>query len=362
MKITEVQTIPIDPTRHAVLGYLVLVKTDAGIDGIGEIAADCYPDTVAFVIRRMQLEGRDPMAIEALWQSLYQGTFWRGGPIYTSAVSGVEQALWDIKGKALGAPVYQLLGGKVNERIKLYTHTHFLSQTPDEFATSAAEAVALGYEAVKFDPLGEAHQRLGIEEMRMAVERVRATREAVGPDIDILIEGHGRLSPNAAIRVGRLLEEFEPFFFEEPVPPENPAEMAKVATSIGIPLAAGERLYTRWAFRELLEQQVIDYVQPDLCHCGGFLEGYRIAMMAETYHVRVMPHNPNGPISTLVGLHLGACTANFEMLEYPRRPADAVSVLRGEPEVEDGHLAVPEGPGWGVELDEELLIGFEPEV
>ena len=362
VKITAVKTIPIDRARHGVLGYLVTVETDEGIVGLGEVAADCHPATVAFAIRGMDLVGRDPMAIEALWQTFYQQQFWRGGPIWTSAISGVEQALWDIKGKALGVPVYQLLGGKLREEIPLYTHTLFGNQSPGEFATSAREAVALGFKAVKFDPLGLAQQRMDIGEMRLAVERVRATRAAVGDDVDILIEGHGRLSPNTAIRMARMFEEFNPFFFEEPVPPENVDEMAKVAAAINIPVAAGERLYTRWSFRELLEKQAVDYIQPDLCHCGGFYEGTKIATLAETYHIRVLPHNPNGPISTLVGVHLGACTANFEMLEYPRQPEDRVVVLKNMPVVEHGAIRVPEGPGWGVEIDEEALAEFSPEV
>ena len=362
VKITAVKTIPIDRARHGVLGYLVTVETDEGIVGLGEVAADCHPATVAFAIRGMDLVGRDPMAIEALWQTFYQQQFWRGGPIWTSAISGVEQALWDIKGKALGVPVYQLLGGKLREEIPLYTHTLFGNQSPGEFATSAREAVALGFKAVKFDPLGLAQQRMDIGEMRLAVERVRATRAAVGDDVDILIEGHGRLSPNTAIRMARMFEEFNPFFFEEPVPPENVDEMAKVAAAINIPVAAGERLYTRWSFRELLEKQAVDYIQPDLCHCGGFYEGHKIATLAETYHIRVLPHNPNGPISTLVGVHLGAYTANFEMLEYPRQPEDRVVVLKNMPVVEHGAIRVPEGPGWGVEIDEEALAEFSPEV
>jgi len=292
MKITAVKTIPIDRARHGVLGYLVTVETDEGILGLGEVAADCHPATVAFAIRRMDLVGRDPMAIEALWQTFYQQQFWRGGPIWTSAISGVEQALWDIKGKALGVPVYQLLGGMLRQQIPLYTHTLFGDQSPEEFAASATEAVALGFRAVKFDPLGHAQQRMDIGEMRLAVERVRATREAVGDEVEILIEGHGRLSPNTAIRLARMFEEFNPFFFEEPVPPENVDEMAKVAAAINIPVAAGERLYTRWSFRELLEKQAVDYIQPDLCHCGGFYEGHKIATLAETYHIRFLPHNP----------------------------------------------------------------------
>jgi galactonate dehydratase len=362
MKITEVQTIPITRMQHGTLGYLVLVRTDEDIIGLGEVAADCHPQTTAFAIRQMDLIGRDPMAIEQFWQDLYQGSFWRGGPIWTSAISGVEQALWDIKGKQLGAPVYQLLGGKLRDRIELYTHTLFGNQSPEEFAASARQAVELGFRAVKCDPLGNAQQRMNIAEMRLAAERIAATREAVGEEVEILIEGHGRLNPNTAIRMANLLEDYNPFFYEEPVPPENFDEMAKVAAAINIPVATGERLYTRWSFRELLEMQAVDYIQPDLCHCGGFYEGFKIATLAETYHVRVLPHNPNGPISTLVGVHLGACTANFEMLEYPRRPAGHKSILKNMPEAENGSIAVPDRPGWGVEIDEEALTEFTPEV
>ena len=261
MQITQVHTIPIDSMRHGVLGYLVQVETDAGITGLGEVAADCHPATVALAIRQMDLKGRDPMAIEQLWQNLYQGSFWRGGPIWTSAISGVEQALWDIKGKHLGVPVYQLLGGQLTDRIKLYTHTLFGDQSPDDFAQSARQAVDAGFQAVKFDPLSPAQQRMDPGQMRTAVQRVKATRQAVGDEVDILIEGHGRLSPNMAIRMARLFEEFDPFLFEEPVPPENADEMAKVAAAVQIPIAAGERLYTRWSFRQLLEKQAVDYIQ-----------------------------------------------------------------------------------------------------
>ena len=356
MRITEVQTVRVPAQRHAELGYLLLVHTDEGITGLGEVASDCHRDTVAHAIGQMDLVGRDPGRIESFWLSFgVQDTFWRGGPIWYSAVSAVEQALWDIKGRQLGAPVYELLGGRVRDRIKLYTHTRFGDTTPGDFAASAADAMAAGFPAVKFDPLGNAHQAMSPQEMRLAVDRVRATREAIGPDAGLLIEGHGRLSPNMAIRMAHRFEEFDPFFFEEPVPPENVDEMAKVAASVNVPIATGERLYTRWGFRDLLEKQAADYIQPDLCHCGGFAEGRKIAAMAETYHVRVLPHNPNGPISTLVGLHLGACTPNFEMLEYPRRPGDLVPLLKGLPEPSEGYIDVPEKPGWGVEVDEEVL-------
>ena len=361
MLITSIETRLIPPPGHGRLGYLLIVDTDEGIRGLGEIASDCHPGTVAHAVRQMRLEGRDARNIEDFWRHMNESTFWRGGPIWTSAVSAVEQALWDLKGKQLGVPVHQLVGGMLRERIPLYTHTLFGTQSPQEFAASAREAVELGFGAVKFDPLGGAQQTMAPKAVDLAVERVAATREAVGPDVGILIEGHGRLSPNTAIRMARLFEAFDPFFYEEPVPPENVEEMARVAAAIDIPVATGERLYTRWGFRELLERQAADYIQPDLCHCGGFGEARKIAAMAETYHVRVIPHNPNGPISTLVGVHLGACTANFEMLEYARQPDDPVPVLRGVPAAVDGHIEVPTAPGWGVELDEDVLAQFPPE-
>ncbi len=361
MKITEVKTYPIDLEGHGRMGYLIVVRTDRGITGLGEAAADCHASTVAHAIGQMSLVGRNPGNIELFWQDMYHGTFWRGGPIWTSAVSGVEQALWDIKGKALDAPVYELVGGAVRDRVKLYTHTLFGDQSPDEFAASAREAVDLGFRAVKFDPFGLAEQRMDIPDMRIAVERIRATRKAVGEDRDILIEGHGRLSPNMAIRMGRLMEPFNPFYFEEPVPPENVDEMLKVSSAINVPIATGERLYTRWAYRDLIEKQAADYIQPDLCHCGGFGEGRKIAAMAETYHVRVLPHNPNGPLSTMVWVHFGICTPNFEMLEYPRQPTGRNELLQNLPEVVNGTIAAPTGAGWGIELNEDELSRYTPD-
>ena len=361
MKIVSVQTIQVDTKGHGTLGYLVVVRTDDGLAGVGEIASDCHPATVAHAVRRLRLVGNDPSRIEATFQDLHGGAFWRGGPIHTSAVSAVEQALWDLKGKRLGVPVYELVGGRVRDRVQLYTHARFGREGNDEFVASAREAMDLGFRAVKFDPLGLAQIQLSGPELREAVERVHVIREAVGDDAEILIEGHGRLGADAAIRFADAVVEYEPFFFEEPCPPENPEEIARVAAATPIPIAAGERCYGRWDFRPLLETGALAYVQPDLCHCGGFWEGRKIAALAEVYRARVMPHNPNGPISTLVGVHLAACTPNFGMLEFPRQPAERPQVLRGLPEVVDGHIDVPDAPGWGVEIDEDVLREFPAE-
>ncbi len=358
MKITEIQTIPIGNAR------LVRVLTDEGIEGIGEVAHDCHPATVAFAIRQMPLVGTDPRRIEEFWLRMYERTFWRGGSIHTSAISGVEHALWDIKAKALGVPVNHLVGGPMRESVKVYTHFGARSGAPEEYAASAVTAVEMGFRALKADPFQPENFGLDAAAMRAATDRIRRTREAVGDDVDILIECHGLLNASTAIRVGKMLEEFSPLFYEESVPPENVDEMAKVAAAVDIPLATGERLYTRYAFREVLEKQIVAYIQPDLCHCGGFNEGRKIAAMAEPYHVKVCPHNPNGPISTLVGAHFGACTANFEMLEMmrPDSPrADLSPLFDQMPAPEDGFLEVPDRPGWGVELTKDFLIKFPPE-
>ena len=311
MKITAVETRRIQPGRHSTLGYLVLVHTEDGITGLGEIAADCHPATVAHCVRQMNVVGRDARNIEAFGLYAGQSTFWRGGPIWSSAVSAVEQALWDIKGKRLGAPVYELMGGTVRDRIKLYTHTRFGDESADDFAASALDAVRLGFAAVKFDPFGLAYQKMDPAEMC-----------------------HRRMST----RWPRCRQ-----------PSTSPWQRASGCTRAG-------------GFAELLEKQAAVYIQPDLCHCGGFGEGRKIAAMAEVYHVRVLPHNPNGPISTVVGVHLGACTPNFEMLEYPRQVDDLVPLLRGVPQAVDGHLGLPTGPGWGVEVDEDVLAQFPAEV
>ena len=351
MKTTAIQMIPVRYMR------VVKIETDEGITGLGEVI-DCHFETVAFAISQLPLVGKDPTRIEEFWQQMYHRTFWRGGPIWTSVISGVEQALWDIKAKALGVPVNHLLGGPLREKIKLYSNLGRVN-TPEECVRAALDRVEKGYKAIKFDPFGSAYQTIDGKEMRASMAKVKAVREAIGEDIDLLIEAHGRFNPNTAIRLGRMLEDFHPFFYEEPVPPENVDEMAKVAESVNIPIATGERLYTRWGFRELLEKQIADYIQPDLCHTGGFWEGRKIAAMAEVYHVRVIPHNPNGPISSIVAVHLGACTPNFEMLEYPQRSVEVDAILKEPLSPQDGYLAVPTGPGWGVELNEEAIArGF----
>ena len=338
---------------------LVKVLTDEGLYGWGEATLEGKEQTVMQAVAELAryLEGQDPFRIEQHWQQMYRGAFWVGGPVLNSAISGVEQALWDIKGKALGVPVYELLGGKCRDRVRAYANGWSRgARTPDDFARLAVETVGMGYTALKWDPFGDAGLFIHKEAADPAVECVRAVREAVGSAMDLLIEVHGRLSPANAIRIAHLLEEFFPFFYEEPVPPENIDALALVARSVRIPVATGERLFTKWGFKEVIEQQAAAVLQPDICHAGGILELKKIAAMAETYYLGVAPHNPNGPLSTAASVQLDACTPNFLIQEFLISDEPLRSQLQREPyQVVDGYFEVPDRPGLGVEINEELL-------
>jgi galactonate dehydratase len=358
MKIRGIQThfVYTNPHRNWVL---VKVSTDEGIHGWGEASVEGKEKTVAQAIGDLerQLVGRDPFQIELLWQEMYRAAFWVGGPILNSAISGVEQALWDIKGKALGVPVWQLLGGKVRDRVRAYANGWFYgSKTPKQFAAAAVAAVERGYTALKWDPFGGAGLFIDNEQENIAVAMVREVRQAVGPNIDLLIEVHGRLSPANAIRVANRIEEYHPFFFEEPVPPENIDALATVARSVRIPIATGERLFTQWGFKDVLEKQAAAVIQPDICHDGGIFETRKIGAMAEVYYVGLAPHNPNGPIATAASVQVDTCTPNFLIQEY----AISDEVLKREIttlylDLADGHFVVPDRPGLGVDIDEVAL-------
>lgn len=337
----------------------VRVETDAGIHGWGEATLEGKEQTVAAAIGELAryLVGQDAAQIERHWHRMYETPFWRGGPVLGSAISGLDQALWDIKGKVLGVPVYELLGGAAHDRIRYYANGWFHGATTiDDFAASARAAVARGATALKWDPFGAASLFITTEEIHAAVDCVAAVREAVGPTVDLLIEVHGRLSPANAIRVARQLERYDPFFYEEPVPPENMAELAVVARATSIPIASGERAFTKHDFRLMFEQQAVAYCQPDPCHAGGITEMKKIAAMAEAYHIGFAPHNPNGPVATRVCQHLAAACPNFTILEWlPQDVPWRDAAMGGPLEVSGGTMPLPEGPGLGIELDVDVL-------
>ena len=364
MKIEDIQVFLVhDGDVYDRNWLLVKTKTSDGLHGVGEAGFSGREATVAAAIEEYKryLIGKDPLDIEKHWQYMYRRPFFRGGPVMMAAISAIEISLWDIAGKHFNAPVYRLLGGKYRNKIKVYARA--VGKNPDELAKDALSQVKNGFKAVKFLVPGMWD---GVSTraswINNVTERVAKVREAVGEKVDIMVDCLGR-TPQEAIDIGQAIEEYRPLFLEEPVPPENPEALVKVANHINVPIATGERLYTRYGFRRILELQVVDVVQPDLCLTGGILEGLKIAAMAESYYVSCAPHNPLSPVSTAVAVQLDACIPNFLMQEYisdikPRKGklSFARKDLLVEPlKVENGYIKVPTKPGLGIELNEEAL-------
>ena len=355
MKISRVETLAATIGRRPFV--YVKLHTDEGIVGIGEAA--CLdkegPLLAAIADLERYLVGADPFQIEKLWSLIYRQAFWRGGPLLCGALSGVEHALWDIKGKALGVPVYQLLGGQYRHKVKVYTWIWTPTGAPEECAEEARRLQAQGFRAAKFTPFEGCGPAFDIAHGRRVEARVRAVREAVGDDFAIAVDGHGRLNPVNAIEMARRIESYGILFFEEPVLPEYAEAMAEVRRVARIPIATGERLFTRAPFRDLLTRQAVDVVQPDICTVGGIGETHKIATMAEAFMVAIAPHNPLSPLATVINLHLDTVVPNFLIQEVQQGP-DRERILTAPVEVvEDGYMRCPDGPGWGVELNEEFL-------
>lgn len=355
MKITDVKVHVIGTVWRNI--SIVQVFTDEGLEGVGEVRMLNHTDALQGYLAEAlpnHVLGHDPMDIESLVQNMFRNDFARAGEIAMSAIATLEMACWDIIGKALGQPVYKLLGGAVRDRIKAYANGWYtVERTPEEFHAAAKGVVAKGYRALKFDPFGAGFYELDLAEKARSIELVEAVRDAVGPDVEILIEMHGRFNPVTAIEMSRELERFKPSWVEEPVPPENIVALKKAAEKINIPVATGERMHTRYEFRELLESQAADYLQPDITHFGGILETKKLAAWAENYYVLMAPHNVGGAISTAAALHFAASTPNFKIQEHFNDFSDewVKSVAPGNPEVVDGYFALPQGPGLGVTLD-----------
>ena len=348
MKITRLETLLVQPR------WLFLkMHTDSGIVGYGEPVVEGRAHTAQQAVHEVEeyLIGQDPRRIEHHWQAIYRHAFYRGGPVLTSALSGIEQAMWDILGKSLGVPVYQLLGGACRDRIRMYAHCG--GENPEAAGKAARAAVEAGYTALK---TGVGRYPARILETPAFVEgcaeRFAAMREAVGPDVDIAIDFHGAISPALSIRLAKALEPYHPMFIEEPCLPENVDALVTVARSTSIPIATGERLFTKWGFREVLEKQAAAVVQPDLCHAGGILECKKIAAMAECYYAGVAPHNPLGPISLAACLQLDACIPNFLVQEQVNL---GEGYLKQPFELVDGSIELPTAPGLGIELDDEAV-------
>jgi galactonate dehydratase len=351
MKITSVETIPVFGGGRD--WFFVRVHTDEGLIGTGEGTLEGRARTVVAAVDELSdyLIGEDPHRIEHLWQVMYRHAFYRGGPVMNSAISGVEQALWDILGQALKQPVHQLLGGRVRDKIRVYANGP-RGTTAEEIAESALQLKERGFTAMKLVPFGPVKPVDSVSTIREAAKIMEAVRLAVGPDIDLAVDAHGRLSPTMAIQIGQAIKEFGILFYEEPCLPENAATMATVARESGIPIATGERLFTKWGFRDILEQQAATILQPDLAHCGGILEGRKIAAMAEVYYAGFAPHNPLSPVNMRASLHLDAVVPNFIIQEWVADdPPWRDEILQNPVVIKDGWAEIPMEPGLGTALN-----------
>jgi galactonate dehydratase len=339
----------------------VKLSTDEGIHGWGEGTLEGKEDTVRTAIHELgqYLIGKDPSAVEHHWQAMFRHGFWRGGVVLNSAVAALDQAMWDIRGKAAGMPVYELLGGPTRERIRLYTHVGIYD--PSRMVDDAQRDLADGFNAVKTGAWAGDTELPEAQAIAAFASRVETLRETVGPTVDIMIDNHGKSRAGTAIRLMQALQPYRLYWLEEPTQPDDlEALLAVRAAGASMDLASGERLYSKWDFRPLLEKRLVDVIQPDLCHAGGITECKKIAAMAEAYYVQVAPHSPQGPVSTAAAAHLALAIPNFQILEYVRSEPWRQRVLKEPWPVEDGHLVVPKRPGLGIDLDEAIVESSPP--
>ncbi|TAK25989.1 MAG: galactonate dehydratase [Chloroflexota bacterium] len=360
MKITAIRTFIVNPGNRNYI--FVRVDTDDGIHGVGEAYSVGPDDALQLVIRDFAewIVGRDPRDVEFLWQLMYNGSRFPGGVVTNAAISGIEHALWDIKGKAAGIPVYQMLGGKARDRVRVYQNPG--GRTPEEMAERSVGLIErYGFTALKINPHPPGSEKTPFAALvRGAVARLEAVRRAVGDDIEIGVDPHARIfEPIRARQMAEALKPYRPFFIEEPIRPENIDAMAELRHHLDIPLATGEMLYTKYEFRDLLARGAADIIQPDVCCAGGLLEQKKIAAMAEAFYVTVAPHNPMGPVATAVNVHFAASTPNFLILEYTADDTPGRRDLVQEPmQLVDGYLELPTAPGLGIELNEDAFGAY----
>jgi galactonate dehydratase len=343
LRITKLETLLVKPR------WLFLkIHTNAGIVGLGEPVIEGRAATVATAVKEIEpyLVGKDPRQVVHHWQAIYRHAFYRGGPILTSALSGVDMALWDIKGKALGVPVYELLGGPTRKRVRVYAHARS--------AEALKKGLAQGFTAFKTQPATRRPARY-VETpaaVQYAADKFAELRRAAGNDVDIAVDFHGAISPATAKLLIKALEPFQPMFIEEPCQAQNHDIMAEIARGTHLPIATGERVFTKWGFREVLEKRAAAILQPDLCHAGGITEVRLIAGMAEAYYAAIAPHNPLGPISLAAGVQIAASIPNFLCQEQVNL---GQGYLKQPFVVRQGYLDLPTGPGLGIELDENAM-------
>jgi galactonate dehydratase len=356
LKITKLELFKLPPR------WLFLkISTDQGISGWGEPVVEGKADTVRAAVKEMEdyLIGRNPLEIEDIWQTLYRGAFYRGGPVLMSAIAGIDQALWDIKGKYLEQPVYELLGGKVRDKVRVYSWIG--GDRPDNVAQAAQEKKDAGFTAVKMNGTEELHYIDSYKKVDQAVARVAAIRDQLGPDFGIAVDFHGRVHKGMARILFKELEPFRLMFIEEPVLSENIEALATMDT-FGIPIALGERLFSRWDYKKVFELNKVDIIQPDLSHAGGISEVRKIAAMAEAYDTAVAPHSPLGPINLAASLQIDAVCPNVFIQEqslgiHYNQGNDLLDYLKNKEvfKYKAGYAEIPSQPGLGIEINEELV-------
>jgi galactonate dehydratase len=357
MKITGIELFTVAPR------WLFLkLSTDQGICGWGEPTLEGHVGTMVAAVHELEpyLLGREPDQIEDIWQVMYRAGFYRGGPVLMSAIAGIDQALWDIKGQRYGLPIHQFLGGTVRQKIRVYSWIG--GDRPAEVGQAAKAQAAAGFTALKMNASAEMEYIDSFRKVEAVIERVAAVREAVGLDVGIGIDFHGRIHKAMAKVIAKELEPFHPLFIEEPVLPEHNEALREIASHTTIPIATGERMYSRWDFKRLLQEGYVDIIQPDVSHAGGISELRKIATMAEAYDVAVAPHCPLGPIALAACLQVDAATPNVFIQEqslgiHYNEGSDLLDYL-ADPAVfhyAEGYVAIPQAPGLGINVDEAVV-------
>ncbi|MGP3910286.1 mandelate racemase/muconate lactonizing enzyme family protein [Nonomuraea sp. 10N515B] len=353
MKITGIEAIAATGRRTYVF---VVVDTDEGITGVGECG---LPDERAAMFGTVEtvkelLVGQDPFRSAHLWQVLSRGLYFPARRELSAVISAVDMALWDIKGKALGVPVYELLGGRARDRVPCYVHVRGGTEDTARVVESAVAAVEAGWRHLRWGLPAQGEILQPRRAVRVAVEQFAALREAVGPDVEIALDVHTRLAPAEAVMLCRELEAMRPLFIEDPIRAENPRSMEMVRLRTTVPLAAGEQFGSKWEFRELVENEWIDYARIDLAIVGGFTEAMKVAGWCETHYIDVVPHNPYGPVANAAALHFSLACPNLLVLEQPVMPgSDLLDIVPGQPRWADGCLLPGDAPGLGITLDRE---------
>lgn len=367
LKVTDLKTFIVNRGGVNAVNYVfVKLYTNQGLTGLGEGSVTSKETTMAAAIEehKRYLVGRDPADIEMHWQAMYRWPRWRGGPILNSAISAVEIALWDILGKALDQPIWRLLGGKARERVQMYVHAG--GRTPEEYAKNWLQAKQDGWTGCKAGFITTQGDVIDpVRSVREGIANLKAVREAVGPDFKICIDLHGKATPVMAMDFCRRAEDYAPYFVEEATQIEDLDELALLRSKTRIPLATGERLFTKYGFTQICSRHLVDYVQPDVVHCGGILEMKKIGTIAEAYRIELAPHNPQSDVSTLASLHVDFSTPNFSIQEITHRGNEQYwkdLFLGGGPVYEKGYALPPERPGLGVDLDEKVaaLRPYQP--